>query len=409
MKKSSAGMVMTLGLFVCGFGGRDRFSHLPNNLPIPNRGGLSASFSTAGFIDLQSDFATPQGTNGRSCTTCHSPLDGWGLRPQTVRHLFERTQGLDPLFNPRDADVPNPDLSTVSARRDAFSMLLQGKFIRRVNVPATAEFEVIDVDDPFGVATPSRLISFRKSMPTANFRSVTVSWEGRNTQEDLHAGLARQARSNITGAQEGEPATEDTIADIVGFEVEMSHAQWYVPGVGRLDRHGGRGGPELASRQPLVAGPFDLYDGWAKSRNPKRRQIARGQALFNDGDANGRSCGGCHNAANNGQNVGGALFDVGASDAEFAKPDMAVYTLENLETGEVVETTDPGRAMNTGAWSDLNRFKTVNLRGLASRAPYFHNGIAETLHDVIYHYEVALGFDFSPQQERDLVAFLNAL
>ena len=55
---------------------------------------------------------------------------------------------------------------------------------------------------------------------------------------------------------------------------------------------------------------------------------------------------------------------------------MAVYTLKNRSTGEIRHTTDWGRAGTTGLWSDVDRFKTPNLRGLASRGPFFHNGIA---------------------------------
>jgi cytochrome c peroxidase len=57
----------------------------------------------------------------------------------------------------------------------------------------------------------------------------------------------------------------------------------------------------------------------------------------------------------------------------------------------------------------MDRFKTPTLRGLAARPPYFHNGIAETLTDVVRHYEKALGFVFTPDERADLVAFMQAL
>jgi cytochrome c peroxidase len=62
-----------------------------------------------------------------------------------------------------------------------------------------------------------------------------------------------------------------------------------------------------------------------------------------------------------------------------------------------------------GAGADLGRLKTPSLRGLAPRAPYFHNGIAATLEDVVRHYETHLGVIFTDQERDDLVAFLNAL
>jgi len=57
----------------------------------------------------------------------------------------------------------------------------------------------------------------------------------------------------------------------------------------------------------------------------------------------------------------------------------------------------------------MDRFKVPSLRGLSARAPYFHNGIAPALDDVVLHYQRALGFVFSPEERRDLVAFLAAL
>jgi cytochrome c peroxidase len=49
------------------------------------------------------------------------------------------------------------------------------------------------------------------------------------------------------------------------------------------------------------------------------------------------------------------------------------------------------------------------LRGLAARAPYFHNGSAATLSDVVEFYNQRFGIGLTAQQKADLVAFLNAL
>ena len=103
------------------------------------------------------------------------------------------------------------------------------------------------------------------------------------------------------------------------------------------------------------------------------------------------------------------LFDVGAASAEARTPDLPLYTIRNRATGEERQLTDTGRGNVTGAWNDLGRFKTPTLRGLAARAPYFHNGIAATLEDVVRHYEQHLGFVFTDQERADLVAFLKAL
>jgi cytochrome c peroxidase len=56
-----------------------------------------------------------------------------------------------------------------------------------------------------------------------------------------------------------------------------------------------------------------------------------------------------------------------------------------------------------------SRFKPPTLRGLSARAPYFHNGIAATLRDVVRHDDEVQGFGFTQAEEDDLVAFLEAL
>jgi len=388
-----------------------QLARLPNNLPLLNGGGFAASYSTRGFVDLESEFFQAQGTNGRDCSTCHLPSDGWSIRPQTARVLFALTGGTHPLFNLQDADRPTADVSTVAARRQAYTMLLQGKFTRSRAVPAGAQFRVIAADDPFGVGTTAKLWFFRRPLPTSNFKVNTVMWDAANTVgANLRDGLIKQARGNVTGAQQGPAATDEVIFEIVDEELGFFNAQLIVPGAGLLNGGGAHGGPEAQASQPVVAGRFDLYDAWATSPNPSRRQIFRGQELFNTTNAaSGKRCSGCHNAANNGQNVAGTLFDVGASRPEFANDDMAVYTLENLTTLETRATTDWGRGGSNGQWADVDKFKTPNLRGLAARAPYFHNGIAADLDEVVGFYEDSLGFDFTPTEERDLVTFLNAL
>ncbi len=88
---------------------------------------------------------------------------------------------------------------------------------------------------------------------------------------------------------------------------------------------------------------------------------------------------------------------------------MPLYTLRNIATGDVRQTTDPGRAMITGKWKDVGRFKGPVLRGLASRAPYFHNGFAAGLADVVNFYDNRFGMALTASEKADLVAFLSAL
>jgi cytochrome c peroxidase len=421
----SAGLLCALlssGLAGGSTAGELHNTRIPNNFPYPNQSGTAATFSTAGFVDLSNPFHIPQGSNGRSCESCHLPQAGWSIRPFDVELKFLLTQGSDPLFNLLDANSPSADVSNPKAKYAAYSMLRKGLFRRGGDLPANAEFEIIAVDDPLGAGgSTTRFAVFRRPLATANFHiAKNIGWHDQNTNgtADVHAGLVTQAAGNITGAQEGPPATQETLESIAVYEEGLRFAQQSIFGLGLLTSCGGQGGPENLSMQPPVNDRFSLYDAWidlppgsctSSSADRKRAQVARGQELFNAVNRSGRSCRGCHNAANNGSNINGTLFDIGASRAQFRRPGMPLYTLRNKSTNETRQTTDPGRALRSGRWADIDRFKTPSLRGLVSRAPYFHNGIAPTLKDVVIHYEVALGFKFTAEEREDLVAFMEAL
>jgi cytochrome c peroxidase len=88
---------------------------------------------------------------------------------------------------------------------------------------------------------------------------------------------------------------------------------------------------------------------------------------------------------------------------------MPLYTFRNKKTREVIQTTDPGRALITGKWEHMSVFKGPILRGLAARAPYFHNGFAATLADVVEFYNGRFNIGLSAQDKFDLIAFMKAL
>jgi cytochrome c peroxidase len=95
---------------------------------------------------------------------------------------------------------------------------------------------------------------------------------------------------------------------------------------------------------------------------------------------------------------------------------LPVFTLKctNVPDGDplknkVYKVTDPGRAMISGKCKDIGRFKGPILRGLAARAPFFHNGSAATLRDVVDFYDRRFGIGFTRKEKTDLVNFLNTL
>jgi hypothetical protein len=398
----------------------------PNNLPHLNANGFSTTFSTEGFVDLTSEYSQAQGTNGRSCQTCHIPQQAWAINPGAIQLLFFLTGGTHPIFNPLDADNPDTaDFTTVAGRHAAYTMLMTRGVFRRGGAPrAEREWDIVAVDDPHGFANSNRLVQWRRVMPTINFPlgSATVNWDGGNSiGTDQVAGLVNQARRNIDGAQEGDlpPVDSPIVADIVGFESALFTAQVFSFSAGLLNAAGARGGAQAMTTMTKIEGRFDLFDAWQNSSLAARAKIFRGQELFNNPNPGGRRCGACHSSANNGTSINNTLFDIQTASAEARTPDLPLYTLCRRvqpgvscvgdPTAETRQLTDTGRGNVTGAWTDLGRFKTPTIRALSARAPYFHNGIAETLEDVVRHYEQFLGFVFTDQERADLVAFLKAL
>jgi hypothetical protein len=66
-------------------------------------------------------------------------------------------------------------------------------------------------------------------------------------------------------------------------------------------------------------------------------------------------------------------------------------------------------ALVSGLCSDFNRGKGPILRGLAARAPYFHNGAAANLNELINFYNLRFQMNLTQEQKRQLAAFLNSL
>jgi cytochrome c peroxidase len=70
---------------------------------------------------------------------------------------------------------------------------------------------------------------------------------------------------------------------------------------------------------------------------------------------------------------------------------------------------DPGLALITGRCADIGRFTVPQLRGLAARAPYFHDGSAQDLNAVVDFYRGRFAIGLTDQEQQDLVAFLASL
>ncbi len=56
-----------------------------------------------------------------------------------------------------------------------------------------------------------------------------------------------------------------------------------------------------------------------------------------------------------------------------------------------------------------DRYRTTPLRALWQHPPYFHDGSAATLADVVEHYDQTFSLGLTAEQKADLVAFLQSL
>jgi len=439
---------------------------LPNLAPLPNRSGFLETYNINNApIKLSGAFFQSLGTNGRSCSSCHLPTEGWSVSAAEIRLRFLLTQGLDPIFRTNDGSNcdHNIDTSTLQGRREAYSLLLSRGLIRIfLAVPDNAEFTVESVSNPYGCGDTSTLSMYRRPLPATNLKFLsTLMSDGRestppSTQKitypdpdtALLADLAHQAIDATTGHAQGAVPTPSQVQDIVNFETSLRTAQAIDYFAGFLNDGGASGGPVALASQEFFIGIndsfpssfgfnptgaafnrniFNLYNAWTNSLG-RRASIARGQALFNSkpitisgvagiNDVVGLpasfsgTCGTCHDTPNVGDHSVSAPLNIGVADltSPLDVSYLPVFTLKNNTTLKTVQTTDPGRALITGKWADIGKFKGPILRGLASRAPYFHNGSAASLADVLTFYDDRFTIGFTAQEKADLIAFLNAL
>ena len=76
---------------------------------------------------------------------------------------------------------------------------------------------------------------------------------------------------------------------------------------------------------------------------------------------------------------------------------------------EVVSEPEPNGAPSYASRSATKMYRTAPLAGLWQHAPYFHNGTAATLADVVNTYDAKKGLHLSTQQKADLVEYLKSL
>jgi cytochrome c peroxidase len=159
----------------------------------------------------------------------------------------------------------------------------------------------------------------------------------------------------------------------------------------------------LAAFQRAIASfdsPYDRYR-WGGQRNAISASARRGERLF---FGERLECYHCH---------GGVLFSDNVMHSRLLAPEMGFHDTGVARTGGIGE--------HTGSPAQMGAFRTPTLRNIALTAPYMHDGGMATLDDVIRHYErggrqrgphtssLLAGFRLTPQERRDLIAFLESL
>ncbi len=368
---------------------------------------------------------------------------------------------------------PDADLTTFYQRLANFGPTLLARGLTRFTRtnPATSEYDVIDVKDPSGFSTTAAFLNFRRPTPTANEALVSsVTWTAgpglvRNSLSGLVGGAANlhEQRDPTT------PVPADVVQAQDDFQLGIFFAQSIDARAGRLDTDGATGGPTNLMAQPFHIGindiqgldpsgqpfsskVFDLFDAWAvynqdgdhghdhaqacspwiANDDGHRRRVAaaraaiyRGQELFNNApitisgvnglnDVLGQptltgTCSTCHNSPNVGGHSVVRMFDVGTADVANCGSMLPVVTVKNKMSGTTRTVCDLGRANGSRKWAEIGTFRAPPLRGLAARPPYFHDGQAARIEDVVDYFDRRFQIGLGAGQKSDLTAFLRAL
>lgn len=405
---------------------------IKNLQPYVDPSGTVKTYSTQGSLNLSNPFFQSLGTNGRSCASCHAPSDAWSVSAAHLQQRFVDSKGLDPIFLALDgANCPSTDPSTLADPSEAYTLLLNKGLIRiSLPVPTGAEFTVTVNDDPYACSatTNTQLSLYRRPLPSTSLRFLpAIMWDGREPNLTTQANTA----TNVHAVPET-PPTAAQLQQIVSFETSLFSAQSDDNVAGSLTARGAEGGPTNLSKQTFFSGinpdgvdVFTLYSRWTglagSAKASQQGSIARGEMLFNNrpiritgvagfNDVRGEdvvngTCGTCHNAPNVGSSSSFAMMNIGTASPRF---DLPSYLLQCTD-GTQVLTSDPGRAMASGKCADIGKFKVPGMRGLAARPPYFHDGSAATLQQVLTFYDQRFGMLLTDQEKADLIAFMNSL
>ena len=267
--------------------------------------------------------------------------------------------------------------------------------------------------------------------------------------------------------------SDPRLPQIVNLELGFFTAQTLDGAAGDLTALGASGGPQYLAGQAYHPGindslgkdpsgaafsqnAFSIYAPWqvfpglpSDPATVARQAVAAGEQIFNtfplkitavrglnDNPALGSPalingfCTTCHDTPNVGNHSFPLPLDIGTSHSAKQETNAQIaggasqLSVANLPVFELsgcpdpqnpsqilppFYTSDPGKALISGFCSDINRIKGPILRGLAARAPFFHNGSAADLNEIANFYNQRFQMNLTDQQKAQLVAFLKTL
>jgi hypothetical protein len=265
--------------------------------------------------------------------------------------------------------------------------------------------------------------------------------------------LSTQARSAALGHVQAASISDEQLRRIVDFESQIYVAQVFDRGAGSLAEPGGPealGPKAMAEHRTGGLGDndydpvFSLFDAWKKPGNTPQEQfrasVARGSDIFmfrqfwlreathintiGLGNPLKRTCATCHNAQMTGQDLSAGWVDLGTTNyPRWTEPplyseaqELPVFKVTckakaqaHPYLGRVVYTTDPGRALISGRCVDIGSIVMQQFRGLSARAPYFANGSAKNLRELVDYYDRRFDMKLSETDKQDLINFLGVL
>ena len=284
---------------------------------------------------------------------------------------------------------------------------------------------------------------------TGAHTALPIMSDGR--ADTLEQQLADALRIHMAGSIDD--LSPETVQQIIDFESQIYSAQDFHNVAGSLTEPGGPPalGPEaLRDGRSIINGnnwrsvTFLDFEAW-RTDEPKdeqeafRASVARGNDLFLErpiwisevtgfnsigmGNPYKRTCVICHSVHMTGNDFAPGVMDLGVNNKPWAD---AGYVLDNTHlplfkltcredvpphpfAGRVVYTHDPGRALLTGLCHDIGSLVMQPMRNMASRAPYFSNGTAKSLEDVIDYYDARFDMKLTEQERQDLINFLSVL